>query len=461
MTMDQRSLGSQGLEVSIRPTFGGRITDLASGTQANVNPLSAWWTVVVFCALYAVSMLDRLILLVLARPMAATLNITDEQIGLLFGTGFAVVYTLGGLLIARKLDKGNRKALVVIGVSIWSLSTIASAFVSSFPVLLLLRSGVAIGEAVLTPAAVSILADLFKPGRRGLPTSLYGSSGPVMAPGAFIVGASVLAAASGLAGATGLEPWRITLILVGLPGVILALALQFTVSEPRRVPDMPTHAPAAEAVNLGFFAGHPRLWLMISVMHAVCSVAFMGWLAWTTALLIRKFGMSVENAGQVFGLVGLIGSVAAILFWPTLDMRISRLLGRSAAALLYVVATIGSTLVVIITGVAQNVTIVLIADVLALFFCNGVIVLPNLMVQNASPSANRARLAALIILANGLVGTGFGPLLTAAVAGRFFDKVNGLGPAMSTVGLIALPVLIVLGIGIQKPYRRAIEARRG
>lgn len=434
---------------------------LARGTQPDDNALHAWWTVAVLCALFAVSMLDRFILMVLAKPMAQSIRITDEQTGLLFGAGFAIVYTLGGILIARKLDKGNRKALVVIGVLIWSCSTIGSAFVSSFGQLLVLRSGVAVGEAFLTPAAVSIIADLFKPERRGFATSIYVSSGALMTPGAFLVGAAILASVAGLSGVTGLEPWRVTLIAVGVPGIFLAMVLHFTVREPERLGYAASGGSSAAPVDSGFFAGNPRLWITLTLLHGLTALAYMGWISWTSTVLMRNFGMSVEYAGQIFGLVGMIGSAAGILCWPALDLAISKWRGgRSATALLYFSACIGSTAMVIVTGFADSVTMIMMANVVALFCINGTAVLPNVMVQNASPSPNRARLAALVILSNGLIGTGIGPVLTPFVARHFYDPALGLGLAMSTVAAIALPILIVLGIRIQEPYLRAVEEGR-
>ena len=111
-------------------------------------------TVALLTLLYAVSYVDRSILALLALPVSQSLALDDRQLALLLGVGFALFYAVGGLVLAHFVDTRNRRIVVTAGVVVWSLSTILSGFANGFWMMLILRSGVALGEAVLTPAAI-------------------------------------------------------------------------------------------------------------------------------------------------------------------------------------------------------------------------------------------------------------------------------------------------------------------
>ncbi len=205
------------------------------GTRGTTRA-GAWYIVGVFAVLLMMSYFDRFILALLANPISQDLDVSDRQMGLLLGFGFAALYALAGLPIAYFLDRGNRVRGVAMGVFVWSVGTIASAFAESYSQLLVMRASVAIGEAVLTPAMVSLIADLFEPKARSGPTSIYIAIGTIMTGGAFVIGGLAVDVAGVIQGS--LLPdwpvWRITLILVGLPGILLAILLLSTVREPAR-----------------------------------------------------------------------------------------------------------------------------------------------------------------------------------------------------------------------------------
>src|SRR5690606_10306357 len=131
------------------------------------------WMLVLLCGLYILSLIDRMALSLFVAPLKADLAVTDFQLGLLFGTVFALVYCASGVWLARLADRGNRKRLIVAGVTLWSASTILSAFAADFTMLVVCRMGLAVGEAVLVPCAYSLLADIFPKRRRVLATSIF------------------------------------------------------------------------------------------------------------------------------------------------------------------------------------------------------------------------------------------------------------------------------------------------
>lgn len=152
----------------------------------------AWWTVALLSALYVLSFIDRLILALLVSPLKAGFGVSDVQLGLVFGPAFGVFYAVLGLPLARVADRGDRRRLIITGVLLWGFATIASGFAGTFALLIVLRIGLAIGEAALTPAAYSMIGDLFAPHRRTLAASIYSGIGNAGAFASFILGSMVI-----------------------------------------------------------------------------------------------------------------------------------------------------------------------------------------------------------------------------------------------------------------------------
>jgi MFS family permease len=209
-----------------------------------------WTAVGLLALLYSVSLLDRLILAVLADPISKSIHLSDSQIGFVAGTGFAVLYSLASLPLAQLVDTQNRTWLVISGVSLWSAMTIGSGFATDFTGLLIARSGVALGEAVLVPATVSLIGDLFVKEKRTLPITVFSSIAAIISPLSFTVGGGMLLIASERMHLTGFEPWRMTFVLVGLPGLVLAFLFYRLVKEPYR---QGGHASAISDASLRTF----------------------------------------------------------------------------------------------------------------------------------------------------------------------------------------------------------------
>ncbi len=137
----------------------------APGEEPYAAPSYAWYVVGVLTVAYVFSFIDRQILSLLVQPIRRDLEISDTQMSLLMGFSFAVFYSFFGLLLGRLADSRSRRTLIVIGFSLWSLLTAACGLAGNFVQMLLLRMGVGVGEASLSPAAYSLLADYFPPQR--------------------------------------------------------------------------------------------------------------------------------------------------------------------------------------------------------------------------------------------------------------------------------------------------------
>ena len=206
----------------------------------------AWYAVGILLLAYIFSIMDRQILTLLVGPIQKSLGVNDTSMGLLHGFTFAAFYAVMGLPIARIIDRGNRPVTIAVGIAIWSACTAGSGLATDYWHLVAARTGVAVGEAVLIPGAISLLADLFSADRRGRAMGIFGTGAPVGAGIGLLVGGLLLGfftVASGTLPFVGaLEPWQATFVAVGLPGLLIALLMLF-VPEPRRIAaarDLPT-----------------------------------------------------------------------------------------------------------------------------------------------------------------------------------------------------------------------------
>src|ERR1700686_2042900 len=219
---------------------------LPAATTSNDPPISladhpdslryAWDVVFVLMLCYALSFIDRQILSLLVAPMKRDLHISDTRVGLLQGFSFALFYTLAGLPLGRIADTRNRRNLITVGILAWSALTAACSAAKNFWALFFTRMGVGAGEATLSPAAFSLIADYFPPGRLGVALSLY-SMGIYVGSGlAFIVGGEVVQHLARQPVLTlpllgTIASWRAAFLVVGLPGLLVALLVR-TIREP-------------------------------------------------------------------------------------------------------------------------------------------------------------------------------------------------------------------------------------
>src|SRR5262249_34009122 len=198
----------------------------------------AWYVVIVLMVCYTLSFIDRQILSLMVEPIKHDLGISDTRIGALQGPAFAVFYTLMGLPMGRIADRYSRRNLIAVGVFFWSLMTALCAIARSFWSLFFARMGVGVGEATLGPSAFSLITDYFRKDRLGTAMSIY-SMGIFFGAGlgVIVVGTVVSAVTTqpevSLPLFGTIASWRLTFLIVGLPGILIGL-LVYTVHEPLR-----------------------------------------------------------------------------------------------------------------------------------------------------------------------------------------------------------------------------------
>lgn len=283
-------------------------SDLQKPGQDPANPYATqrarWYALCLLTLVYAFNFIDRQLLAILQESIKAELNLSDSKLGLLTGFAFAIFYVTAGLPIARWADRGNRRNIVSISLFIWSFMTALSGLVQNYTQLLLARIGVGIGEAGGSPPSHSIISDIFPPQRRATAIGFYS------------MGISFGILFGFLAGGWLNEffGWRVAFMVVGIPGVILAIILRVTMIEPIRG----LHDGAASAEGpvpfgevLRLLASRPtfRHIAIGAGLNAFCGYASTNWMA---SYMIRSYGMSTGELGTWLALtMGVGGAISA------------------------------------------------------------------------------------------------------------------------------------------------------
>lgn len=428
------------IEMRVQPSFG---------------PARAWYLVSLLCVLYGLSLLDRLILVLLLEPISAELSLSDTKLGMLIGVNFGVLYSLVALPAAQMIDSGHRIRWLSAGVLLWSATTVASAFANSFAELALCRAGVAIGEAVLSPAAMSLIGDIFPRGKRVAPTTTYMAVSSVMGAGSFAVGGWIFAVSQGFTAVSGMEAWRLTLFFVGVPGILLSPLLLLTVREPNRVvePSIGSYATPREA--WGFVVAERRLYGWVFVGMAAFTVCGSAFSSWTPTVLIRKFGVSVSDAGYLFGLCGAALSILGAVVWPSIIQHRTRQ-GRPEVLPLLMAVTMGVAIAAMaLFGLATNLTLALIASGVFFFAAATSTILPPLIIQSAAPGQMRARLMAGNLLALNMIGYSLGPWAAAAIGESFFEGPMSVSNSYIVLAMAMGPLVCAAFMLARKQYSNA------
>lgn len=256
---------------------------------------------------FTLNFIDRILIQVLSEPIINEFNLQDWQFGLLSGFGFALLYSIAGIPIARLAERSNRVRIIAISIIIWSAMTALCGIAGSFIALLAFRVGVGIGEAGLTPPASSIIADYFPPRSRAKALAIYAMG---------ITFGGVFAAALGGPIAEAFS-WREAFILLGAPGILVGILIWFSVKEPPRGYSDPVGTPKTESLSfretLSSLGGNKSYWLNVTAATIVAFVGY-GLAAFQASFLVRAFSLSVaEVAAQFLVPIGLAAAVGAFL----------------------------------------------------------------------------------------------------------------------------------------------------
>ena len=418
------------------------------------SPACGWYVTFVLLIGFTFSFVDRQVLNLLVEPIRADLGLTDTEISLLQGFAFVLTYVSLSVPVGRMVDRFNRVRIMIAGILAWSATTIACGMARNFSQLLVARMGVGAGEAALSPAAWSVLADYFHPDRLARPISVY-LMGPYIGAGiAMIAGSAVLdwtaevdAVAVPLLGA--LAPWQFTFVAVGLPGILIA-ALFATVREPRRRgrQDSVGVPPWAEVAS--YLKGNRRIYIALHVGVPFIVVMLYGLQAWVPTILVRVFDMDLATAGRQYGLVALLAGSAGVLTGPFLE-RWLRALGDGGAPLrVGMIGAVSATVCLVALSRVDTPTQALAAIAGASFSVTLPLALITTVMQHVTPNAMRGVVNGLYVVATNVLGLALGPTLVAATTDFVFADPKAVADSLAVVAMVVGPIAAILlwsGIG--------------
>jgi len=411
---------------------------------------AAWWALLLLTATYTFSFIDRQIINLLVDPIRTDLSLSDSQVSFLQGLAFVLPYVLLSIPLGRVVDRANRIRVLVIGILVWTISCVTCGLAKNFWQLGMARMGVGAGEASVTPASWSLLADYFSEDKRALPVSIF-LMGPYLGAGlSLILGAEVVGWASGLGiielpfvGA--LAPWQLTFMLVALPGLLMVFLLPLLQDPPRTQ----RLTEAAEPLSWGEIAQYvwPRRGVFGAYLLGAPFIVLVLYAlqAWVPSLLIRVHGLEIVEAGRYYGTVALVAGSAGVLSGPVAARWLA---GRMDPAVAPLVTSISSTCllipVLVSAGLAESLTWTLVFITGASYLVTFPLALFATGLQSASPNEMRGLMAGCFVLSTNLIGLALGPTSVALASDYIFGSPQAVGSSLALVGGTVLPMAVFL-----------------
>ncbi|HEY3697117.1 MFS transporter [Phenylobacterium sp.] len=420
------------------------------------SPRRAWWSVFVLTALYSLSLLDRHIIALLVHDIRADLHISDFQMGLLQGVGFALFYVTFGLLFGWVIDRFSRRGVVFLGVTVWSLATAACGLARNFGQLVGARFGVGAGEAALNPAAYSIISDTFPRRRLSLAISVFGTGanlggGLSLLLGGFLI--TVLPKDGVTLPVLGhLQAWRVVFLAAGLPGLLIVLLI-WTAPDPRRRERLLGATSLRD--TLAFVRGRWRFFSGHFLGFALLAASANGYQAWAPTYLMREFGMPVTQVVSILAPISLLAGVTGSIFAGYVtDRWFAR--GRADAHLRFFIFATAVQLVGLCVAMTSRRLEVFVPFVIVAHLAGGFAGVAPAALQLTTPNNYRGQVSAAYLFVFNLVGMGLGPTMVGALTTWVFRDDAKVGWAVATNSLIVLPLAIVAFACSLAPMRRAV-----
>jgi MFS family permease len=363
----------------------------------------------VLTVVYVFNFIDRQIFAILAQSIKADLQLSDIEIGALSGVAFGIFYATLGIPIARLADRYSRVNIVAISLVIWSVMTTLQGFALNLWQLAVARIGVGVGEAGGSPPSHSILADYFAPQERASVMGVYALGIPI----GILFG--------NLAGGWINEffGWRNAFMVVGIPGVILAVVLKMTVKEPPRG-HSEGRVSQPEQQQPSFPSVIKTMWGFGTFRHLSIGAgtqAFVGYatIAWMPAFLERTHGMSSGEVGTALGLIiGIFGGIGTFCGgrWADRLAQKDRRWLMWLAALSFLIAT-PFMIAALLVGNLYLSLAAYAAPALLVNIYAGATFGTN---QTLAPPAMRAAAAALLLFIINIIGLVFGPTTVGVIS---------------------------------------------
>jgi MFS family permease len=437
---------------------------MVASAQLNETPY-AWFVVLALALTNMAAFLERQIVTLLYGPIKADFHISDTQVSLLSGAAFILFGTVFGLFFGRLADRANRKWIITLGVVAWSAATMACGLTRSFGQLFAARIAVGVGEATLSPSAMSLVADYFPRRRLARGMSVYTSSVSAGAGLALVAGGAAIQFVGGLpplrAPFVGpLAPWQMTFVLVSLCGLVVLLPLAF-VKEPARRDaiggeDTPPRLTTGEV--LAHLFRQRRFYFYHCAGFSLATVLAAGGVSWIPTFFIRHHHWAPQQIGYAYGLIvavcGVVGVLAGARIAEWMDARGCRDTNVRLPLIALALAAVPTVLVPVVADPRVALGLLALSSVIG-----SVATAPIwAALQMVTPNQMRGQVVALFAFIANVVGMGLGPLVVALFTDFIFRDEARVGSALVLATLVLKPIVLVCFWRCLRGYTEALTA---
>jgi MFS family permease len=414
-----------------------------------------------FCS-YIVAFIDRGLVSVAAAPIKHDLHLSDAQLGLLNGTAFVALYCVCGIPLGWLADRGDRRAIIAVGLLFWSAMTAACAVVDSLGVFFLARAGVGLGEACLIPAGISLLASVTPQRQLGRSIAVFLMGATVGNSIALLAGGWILhhvgATTPLVPGLGRMAPWRALFLLSAVPGIALA-GLVARIHEPVRAPSVVRPLSALKTATFLLYANRSA-YVPVTIATACIIILSQTQAAWVPLFYARAFHLEPGEAAMTVGLIFVVTAPAGQWLGGLL---IDHLRARGSASAPHLVQAACAILCIPAAMIFCTSTHIGGSEVAYTVF--------NLLVFAATPSGltawqlltperSRGLIVALLVAVVTLVGVGAGPVVVGALSDRLFGGETRLGVALLLVIVAAGIAGCLAALSGRRAFARSVAGMR-
>ena len=424
--------------------------------MTRINSAKAGYGLIILTAVYAFAFVDRQILNMLVGSIKAQFGVSDLLVGYLIGPAFILSFMLVGLPAGLGVDRWNRRNLVLGAGFVWSGATAMAAFADSFTMLVISRAMVGAAEAVVFPAGISMIADMF--GRRHLPvansiflTAPYVGGGIALIAGGMVLQVTRPVSHIALPLIGSIAGWQTTFLIVAAAG-ILPVLLMFGVPEPERGRDGAGSSDEKFGViaGLAYLLRHRRFYAFFYFGMATAGLVMAMVAAWAPTYLARSFDMEPAEIGVTYGVVVLFAGLAGGISGPLVNRWMA---SRFQHPTMYT-ACIGPLLILLLIA-----ALILARSPMATMACLALFTMSysfplstaGTSLQIVTPSALRGTASAVYLIFNSMIGYALGPTIVPLVATHLFGSSDAIGPALKLLalgcGALSLTFLILAARG--------------
>jgi MFS family permease len=422
-----------------------------------------WYTLFLLSFAYSLSYVDRQVFNLVVDPIKSSLSLTDTQVSFLQGAAFIAAYVLASPFFGRLVDTWNRRNILIAGVCAWSVGTILCGFAETFWQLAAARFAVGICEACVFPVGMSVIPEIFSTRRVPRALSLFSLGAQLGSAFSLLAGGAVIAFAASIAlwspALATLHTWQLAFVIVGAPGLFLAMLL-FSMREPER----PVQDKAGDATQeYTFRQSLTQVWQnrsfygRIYLFCAANGIVFLSVPAWYPAYLMRVYGLTPTEVGLQLGALTLAFGGAGTLLGPVVARWLDERGYADASLRAAAISSVGILLSCLSIPYAPNAHVAMAINASIVFFCAFPTSLVAFTAQRVTTSRMRGIVGSLYGLTGLAVGYGIGPTLVALVTDWVFHDPKKVGLSLQLICSICALVVFYALVSNFRNYRDRMD----